>query len=144
MSMGHSSSAVLLAGGEAQGERDGGSHDDGLPAPEIDPAQVIAEHAVFAQALKRIIDAGEHAVADEGKNHGVGVQGPQASEGGELEIQIQTGPEELAGDEQSGAETHHAPDHGGDGEGADDAVVVAERFHTHGLGKVCCFMRCYV
>ena len=80
---------VFLAAGEAQRQRDGGADDDRLPAPEIEPAQQIAEHPRFAQPLQRIVNAHEHAVADKGKNDGVGVQRPQPAKGRERQVQAQ-------------------------------------------------------
>ena len=69
----------------------------------------------------------EHAVADEREDDGVGVQRTQAAEGGELQVQVQLRPEQLAGDQQSCAVPTSPQIDGGDGKGADDVVVVFER-----------------
>jgi len=61
---------VFLRGGQAERQRDGSGDDDAVPAPEVEPAQGVAEHARLAQPLQRVVDPHEHAVADEGENHG--------------------------------------------------------------------------
>jgi hypothetical protein len=58
-----------------------------------------------------------------------------------LEAQIQIRPEKLAGNQQSGAEADDAPDDGGNGERANDLVVVLDGFYvgvhlSKGLGGV--------
>ena len=123
---------VFLAGGQAERQGDRRRNDDRLPPPEIEPAQGVAEHARLAEPLQRIINAAEHAVADEGEDHGVGVQRADAAEGGEGRVQVQLRPEQLAGGQQAGGGADQAPDRGGDGEGPDDVVVVGECFEWPG------------
>ena len=121
--------SVFLAGGEPQRQGDRRGNDDCLPAPEVEPAQKIAEHARLAQALQGIINPHEHAVAHKGEDHGVGVQRTQSPEGRELKVQVQVWPKKLGSDEQAGAESDQAPDHGGDRESPDNPVVVFEGLH---------------
>ena len=120
---------VFLAGGEAQRQRDGGGDDDRVPTPEVQPAQLVAEHAGLAEPLQRVIDAHEHAVAHEGEDHGIGVDGPQTAEGDELQVEVRRREKELDRAQQPGGHADDAPDDGGDGEGADNAVVVFECLH---------------
>src|SRR5262245_64003479 len=61
------------------------------------------------------------------------MQRAQPAEGGQWEIKIQAGPEQLAGDEQAGAKPHQPPDHGGDGKSANDTIVVTDGFKVHEL-----------
>ena len=72
---------VFLSAGEAGGQRDGGSHNDELPAPEVDVGEQVRGGARLAQALGGIVNAGEHHVAHEGEDHRVGVQRAQPTEG---------------------------------------------------------------
>jgi hypothetical protein len=90
---------VFLARRQAQWQRHGRAHDDSLPAPEIHPAQEIREHPRLAQPLQGIVDAHEHAVADEGEDDRIGMQRTQPPEGRVLKIQVEVRPKELAGDE---------------------------------------------
>jgi hypothetical protein len=87
MSMGHSSSAysllVVMPSGSVSA-----ADTMILPAPEVDPAQHVAEHAGLAQALQAVVDAREHAVAHEREDHRVGVQRAHAPEGGEGQAQV--------------------------------------------------------
>ena len=43
--------SILFGAGNAQGQRNRGHHNNGLPAPEVDIAQCIAKHARFEQTL---------------------------------------------------------------------------------------------
>src|SRR5678815_3188264 len=61
------------------------------------------------------------------------MQRTKPSERGVLQVEVQLRPEQLAGDEQSCAEADKTPNDSGDGEGADDAVVVFECFNVHGF-----------
>lgn len=71
---------VFLALGDAQRKRQCGAHDDQLPAPEVEPAQLVAPHASLAQALGAVVDGCEYSVAREGEDHGVGVERADATE----------------------------------------------------------------
>ena len=119
---------VFFARRVAERQRHGRGDDDGLPAPEIEPAQKIIKHARLAQPLQRVVDAHEHAVADERKNHGVRVQRADAPEADELKIQVGVGVKQLHGGQQAHEHPDDAPHHGGDGKRADDTVVVFEGF----------------
>ncbi len=79
MSMGHSSSAYSLRLRDAEGQRERRGDDDQLPAPEVEVAERVAEHARLEQALARVVDGGEDRVAREGEDGSVGVQRPQAA-----------------------------------------------------------------
>jgi len=115
---------VFLALRESQRQGDRRRDDDRLPAPEIEPAQPVAGHARLQQALRGVVDAREHHVADEGEDGRVGVQGPQPPVaepvGGEVDL-----PErELGGDHHPQEDRDQPPDDRGQGEGPADRVVV--------------------
>jgi hypothetical protein len=82
MSMGHSSSAYSLPCVMPSGSVMAGRHDDQLPAPEVELRQQVRRHARLQQALRGVVDAREHHVADEREDHRVGVQRAQAAEAG--------------------------------------------------------------
>ena len=107
------------------------AHNDGLPAPEIEPADEIAEHPRLAQPLQRIVNAHEHPVADERENHRVGVQRADAPESDELEVQVRAGEKQFHGGQQAHQHADDAPDHGRDRKGAHDPVVIFECFDVH-------------
>ena len=65
---------VFLAAGKSERKRDGGRDDNRLPAPKMELGKKIACEPRLHQALRRIVDAGEHHIAHKGKDHGVGVQ----------------------------------------------------------------------
>ena len=99
-----------------------------LPAPEVDLAQSRSRrHARLQQALRRVVDAREHHVADEREDDGVGVQRAQAAEGQPRQPEVRLPERQLRGDDHAHEQRHDAPDHRGDGEGADDRVVVDDR-----------------
>ena len=128
MSIGHSSSAYSLLVVKPSGSVSAAEHDDELPAPEVDGAQPVAEHPRLAQPLQRVVDADEDGVAGEGEDGGVGVQRPQPAV-----RQLRRCRRGTPGTTSFSATTRptrkatmpHAS--GGDGEAADDRVVVGER-----------------
>ncbi len=131
---------VFLAAGQAGGKRDGSSKDDCLPAPEVDGGEQVGGRPHLAQALGGIIDTGEHHVADEGEDHRVGVERPDASEGdvGQAfrldqaeadrlkELAVHLPPRKLGGGEDSHQHPDEAPENGGGHESADAAIVVGD------------------
>ena len=118
---------VFLACGITQRQCDRRGNDDGLPAPEVHPAQCVAEHARLAEPLQGIVDPHEHAVADEREDHGIRMHRAQPTEGDELEVQVGSREENLRGRQQARHHADDAPDHGRDGERPHDAVIVTER-----------------
>ena len=70
---------VFLGSAIAQREGDCRCNDDGLPTPEIEAAQEIAEHAGFKQALGGIIYPCEDGIAHKGKNNGIGMEWSEAA-----------------------------------------------------------------
>ena len=107
-------------------QRDRRRDDDQLPAPEVDPAQQVAEHPRLAEPLRRIVDRGEDRVAGEGEDHGVGVQGPQPAEGEPRCFQVGRPPGQLKGDYHAHQHSNYTPDDRGDDELPRDRVVVGE------------------
>ena len=59
----------------------------------------------------------------------VGVQRPQPAERDELKIEVRVGEKQLDRAKQSRGHADHAPNDGGNGKRADDAVVIFERLH---------------
>ncbi len=121
---------VFLAGRVTERQGEGRGDDDELPTPEIERAQKIAEHPRLAQPLERIINAGEHPVADEREYHRVGVQRPDPAERDELQVQVRVRKKQLHGGEQAHGHADDAPDDGRNRKRADDPVVIFERFYV--------------
>ena len=116
---------VLAALGDAEHVAGGGEHDEQLIAPEQERGERRpAEQRRPAGALDHVERGAEQRVAAEGEDRGRGVDRPQAAEGGPLQAQIEHRVGELEGDERAHGERDHAPEHGRDGEPADDVVVV--------------------
>lgn len=142
---------VFLAAGESGGECDGGSGDDGLPAPEVDGGEEIRGGAGFAEALGGIIDASEDHVSDEGEDDCVRVERADATEGdvgetfafeesegdGFEKFPVHLPPGKLGGGEHADEHTDNAPEDGGGHETADGFVVVGDFFgHKVLMSKV--------
>ena len=119
---------VLLALGDAQGQRHRGEHDHQLPAPEGERGQLVAEQPHPAGALHDVVGGGEQGAAAEGEDDRVGVQRAQPAEGQPRQVEVERRPEQLGGDQHAHRHADDAPDHGHHGELPDDLVVV------HGCG----------
>jgi hypothetical protein len=124
---------VLLRLRDAERQGDGGGDDDELPAPQVDVAQQIARHAGLQQALRRVVDAGEDHIADEGEDDGVGVQRAQTTER-QFGQHIELREGELGGDDDAHQHADDAPQHREAEELPDDVVVVMDLFHRLGVG----------
>ena len=72
--------SIFLTGRHAEWNGDGCCNNDQLPAPEVNLSEQVTGHACFEQALNGIIITHENTVADECKNDGIGVQGPEPAE----------------------------------------------------------------
>ena len=125
---------VFLAAGETEREGDRGADDDELPAPEVQRGEEVTCEAGFDQPLGGVIDAGEHHVADEGEDDGVGVQRAQTAERQPRRGEVQLPEVELGRDEDAHQHPDRAPDDGGEEELADDAVVIFDRDFLAGHG----------
>lgn len=117
---------VFLAAGEAQGEGDGGGDNDELPSPKVEAAEEITGEACFDEALERVVNAGEHHVANEGEDNGVGVKGAQPAEGEPSGVCVCLPESELGCGEHSDCHADNAPKQGRDAELAHDFVVVVD------------------
>ncbi len=115
---------VLLGGRDAERQRDRGQHDDQLPAPERECGELVEEQPYVAGALYDVVRRREQGRAAKREDHGVGVQRPQAPESEPRDIEVESGPDELCGNEDAHQHPDDAPHHGHDGELADDGVVV--------------------
>lgn len=115
---------VFFAAGVAEGKGDGGGNDDQLPAVEVDFREQIGGSADLAEALGGVVDAGEHHVANESEDGGVGVERPQASEGEPGGVEVQLPVVELGGNEDADDHGNKAPKDGGKHEPADGFVIV--------------------
>jgi hypothetical protein len=115
---------VFLALREAQREGHRGGDDDGLPAPEVEPAQGVAPHARLEQALHGVVDRGEDDVAAEREDDGVGVQRPKAPEGRPLEAEVGRPVGDLERDDHADEHAHDAEHDGGAEEESGDLFVV--------------------
>ena len=115
--------AVFFAARETERKRDRRRDDDQLPAPQVHPAEQIARHARLQQALRAVIDAGKHHVADQGEDHRVGVQRANATERQPRQVQVQLPVTKLGGDNHADQHPHSPPDHGGQEKLPDDLVV---------------------
>ena len=71
------------------------------------------EHARLQEALARVVDRSEDAVAREGEDHGIRVQGAQPTEGGPLKSEVEHRMNELQGDDHAHEHSHHSPEQGG-------------------------------
>ena len=117
MSIGHSSSAYSLPCVKPSGQRDRGGDDDEPASPRSGSWRAGRDaSARLHQALRRVVDAGEHHVADEREDDRVGVQRAQAPEG-QVRRQVRLPEGELQRDE-------HADEH------ADDAPARPRRRRT--------------
>ena len=101
---------VLLAGGEAERQRQRRRDDDQLPAPEVDRAERVAEHARLAQPLQRVVHADEDGVAGKGEDHRVGVQRPQPAVRQLRDEVEELRAHQLDRDDQADEEPDDAPD----------------------------------
>ncbi len=115
---------VLLGRGVAQRQADGGQQDHQLPAPEGEGGEGVGEQSHLAGALHRVVAGGEQCATAEGENHRVGVQRAQAAEARPRQAEVQVGPYQLGGDQDTDGHADDAPDHGHDGELADHLVVI--------------------
>ena len=125
---------VFLAAGKSERKRDGGRDDNRLPAPKMELGKKIACEPGLHQALRGIVDAGEHHIADEGENDGVGVQRAQTPEGQPRQVKIQLPVTELCSDDHSDQHAHRTPDDGGEQELPDDLVVEFDGYFFVGHG----------
>jgi hypothetical protein len=114
---------VFLAAGEPERERDRRGDDDQLPAPEVERGQEVTGEAGLHQPLRRVVDAGEHHVADEGEDDGVGVQWAQPAEAQPGLAEVGLPEVELGRDEDADQHAHDAPDKGREQELPDNLVV---------------------
>src|SRR5690606_15484292 len=105
----------FLAGSVTHQQGEGPARNNGLPAPEVDFAQHVTEHAGFTQALQGIIYAHENAVAYKRKNNGVGVNRSQAAKSSGRVAQVQVGINKGSGRPQTCQHAYKAPEHGGVG-----------------------------
>ena len=71
---------VFLGSGISEGEGYGGSHNNRLPAPEIEVTHPVAEHSRFQQPLGGVIHPCKNGISHKGKDHCIGVQGAKAAE----------------------------------------------------------------
>ena len=126
---------VFVGSSQTQRQRNGRRYDDGLPAPEVDFTEQIAEHPGFAKPLQRVINTHKDGIADEGENDRVGVQRPNPSEGRILVAEVGRRSEQLAGNQHPDQHADDPPDDGGNGEIPDNAVVILEALHG-GSGSV--------
>ena len=119
---------VLLAAGETGGQRQRRGHNDQLPTPEIEPGQEIAEHAGFAQPLRRMIDGRKHCIRSESEDRGVRVQRTQTAERHKRQPQIHLGQRQLNGHDQAHQKGNQPPENRGQQERPHDTVVVNKGF----------------
>jgi 23S rRNA (cytosine1962-C5)-methyltransferase len=83
----------------------------------------VAREAGADEALRGVVDTGEHHVADEGEDDGVGVKRTETPEGEPGEIEVEAPVVELRGDEHADEHADGAPDDGGEHEVPDNLVV---------------------
>ncbi|KAK4045076.1 hypothetical protein OUZ56_032484 [Daphnia magna] len=128
---------VFFPLGVAHRERNRGCDDDRLPAPEVDVRQEIGEKTGFYEALRRVVDAGKHHVADEGEDDGVRVERaeapkgePGAGRGGVCRV-----PGQLEGDDDADEHADDAENHRRCDEFANNVIVVGDAIHLESLGK---------
>src|SRR5690606_8194205 len=88
---------IFVRRGEPQGQRDGCCKDDELPTPEVHPAQEVTIHPGFEQPLQGIIRPHEDGIADEGKDHCIGMQWAHTPECGVLQFEVHERPYQLYG-----------------------------------------------
>src|SRR5690606_5862050 len=115
---------VLLGGGEAEGQGNGGEQDHQLPAPEGERGQLGREQRGLAGALHGVVGGGEQGAAAECEDHCVGVQRTQAAEACPGEVEVEGGPSQLGGDQDADKHPDDAPHHRHDGKLADHLVVI--------------------
>ena len=126
---------VLLAAGQPEREGDGGRDDDRLPAPEVELGQEIARQAGLDQALGRVVDAGEHHVADEGEDRGVGVERTDTAPGQPGRVEVELPEVELGRDQDADQHGDRGPDHRRQEELAHDTVVELDGCPAAGHGR---------
>ena len=124
MSMGHSSSAYSLLLVMPSRQRDGGQHDDRLPAPEGERGERRKGQLDVAGVLYHVIGTGEQCATTEGKDDRIGVQRPQAAEGQPGYVEVECRPGQLCGDQYTHRHADQAPHDGHDGKLPNDFVIV--------------------
>lgn len=95
------------------------------------PAEHVIEDAGLAEPLKGIVHAGEHVIADEREDHGVGMHRPDASECGRPEIESGGRIIELYGHQQADDHANGAPEDGRKTERLYDLIIIMEFFYLH-------------
>ncbi len=116
---------VFLGAGEALRQRDDRQHDHGLPTPEGEGSETIGEQSRLAGALNHVVGRGEQCATTEGEDHRVGVQGTQTTEARPRQVEIERGPHQLRGDENTQAHPNDSPHHRHDGELANHLIVIS-------------------
>ncbi len=115
---------VFLAARKAERQGERRQHDDELPAPEDDVGQDAKGEPRVAGPLHDIEAGGHQGAAAEGEDHGIRMQGAQASIRQERDPGKQIGPDQFGGDDDTHQHANNAPYDGHHREARHNLVVV--------------------
>ncbi|KAF1065804.1 MAG: hypothetical protein GAK45_02105 [Pseudomonas citronellolis] len=122
---------IFLGGGVAEHVAHRHHHQHHLPAPEQELRQAVTDQAHLAGALHHEERGGEQHAGAECVDHQVGMHRSKPAESGPGQAEVQFWPDQLGGDEYPHAHADHAPEQGGQGELADDPIVVGSARVEH-------------
>ncbi len=115
---------VLLGGGQAAGIGDDDADHDCLPGPEHEVRQPIGNQPYLTGTLHHIEGSRKQRPTTEGKDHQVGMNGPDSPETEPGQIEVQRRPHQLRREDHPDQHTERPPDQGHDGKFADYIVVI--------------------
>src|SRR5690606_24933637 len=98
--------------------------EDCLPTPEGEGGQTVGEQASLRGPLDHIEGGCHQGATTKCEDHRVGVQGSQAAEAGPRQVEVESRPHQLCGDEHSQTHSDDSPHHRHDGELANHLVVI--------------------
>ena len=114
---------IFLALRDAQHIAKRGHDNEELIAPEQEPPHIIAAKQPGAAGALHDKQAGqEQRIAAKGEDNRAGMHWAQSPKAGPFQIKIERWKSELQRDDNTHQKSHHAPEGGGDGEGADRAL----------------------
>src|SRR5690606_33933337 len=114
---------VFLGAGKAQWQRDDCSHQYGLPAPERERRQLVAEQADLTGTLHHVVRRGEQGAGAKGENDPVRMQWAQTAIAQPWRVEIEFRPYQLRCDQYPDRHANHPPDYGGNRELPDNTIV---------------------
>ncbi|GFR67160.1 hypothetical protein ElyMa_003698800 [Elysia marginata] len=114
---------ILLGGGQAQRQRDGGQQNHQVPPPEGERCQAVRDEPSLTGPLYHIVRCGEQCGTTERKDHRIGMQWPQSTEG-QVRFKVEFRKHQLECNQQTNSHADDAPYHRHHGKLANHFIVV--------------------